>query len=192
MIAHFRSDIRHGPFPAAVILAAILISCERASQDPAMKETPDSTTTVLAPSLPSGPREDLPPGVTAMVDLPAATVATGATVTIRFVLTNRGPDAQLGVVGSMKEPFDATITDSAGRKVWSRLHGIDIDLSRRVIPVRAGDSVVFVGKWHQRDTAGRAVAPGTYWVRGSLPPSKPGRSETAAVRLRVCPTEPGC
>ena len=168
-----------------VLGAACLMAC------PPTEESPP-------PSADSGSFDDvstserLPSRVTARVDLSTPQVVVGTPLTIRLVVANRGPrEAALSFSGTETHRFDFAVIDSKGREVWSRLHHEDIDLTRFVLPLRSGDSVVFTDRWNQQTNDTGPLTPGWDTVRGYIPPRASGDSGIASARLRVCGRE-GC
>ena len=167
-----------------VTLSTLMLACS---------PTPKSASTASSDSVSSAARVDTGQPLSAKVNLPQSSVRAGQPVAIRFVLTNIGAqDTEVSVVGSAEQRFDVTVLDSAGIEVWSRLHQQDIDLGRNVLPLRAGDSLVFAEQWDQRDNNGRPVAAGSYEVRAHLTPHTSGRVAPTSARLRICPAAGDC
>jgi len=178
---------------SVIHVATVFVLMTACSPTPESASSSTSSTASGLAGAPETSRQRVPPTVSAKVELSKASAPQGEPVTIRLVLRNDGArDAELSVVGSLEQRFDVIVLDSAGREVWSRLHLQDIDLGRNVLPMRAGDSLVFAERWNQRDNGGRLVSPGWYEVRGHLSPRSGGDSTIASARLHVCARARDC
>jgi Intracellular proteinase inhibitor len=64
--------------------------------------------------------------------------------------------------------FDIVVSDSAGREVWSRLHGQIVPAIIRLEPLGPGKALELRHKWNQRGNERRAVPPGEYDVQAHI------------------------
>jgi len=64
--------------------------------------------------------------------------------------------------------FDLIVTDQSGGVVWRRLEGHHVPMVLRIETLEPGACLEFGDTWNQRTTAGNAVPPGLYRVRGEI------------------------
>jgi hypothetical protein len=92
---------------------------------------------------------------------------------------------EAGFAGSAWQAFDFVVLDSAGRELWSRLHGYDIELSRYIVWLKPGDSIVFSDVWPLVDDAGVTAVPGRYTIQAYLTLRRPSRGPIAATAVEL-------
>lgn len=179
----------HGLVVLAII--GVMAACPSPQDQPA---TPADTSSVAAPSAPvqSTSQFVVPRDVSARIDLSKTAVPSGEPVTVRVVLHNRGPRDEVLSMGSPAQRFDFVVVDSSEREVWSRLYHQDITLVLFRVPLRAGDSLVFMERWDQKDNDDRMVPPGSYTIRGYVSPRTPDSRGVASTHLRVCGVSERC
>jgi hypothetical protein len=136
-------------------------------------------------SLPQGDKP-VNHGIAVWLELPAE-VSAGQRVPIRLKVKNSGHYAIELPLGG-RPAHDVVVTRRDGTEIWRWMHGRaiqDILELRRLLP---GEELTFEAEWRQRDSAGKPVAPGTYWVRGVVLAGQPGQQlETEPKPLAIVP-----
>jgi len=82
--------------------------------------------------------------------------------------------------------FDVVVLGPDGREVWRRLRDSVVGAALMLLTLEPGETRDFEVRWTQVDSAGRAVAPGRYTLRGTLPMGA-GRMTTAPHQLVIDP-----
>jgi hypothetical protein len=80
---------------------------------------------------------------------------------------------------------DFQVSDSRGRRIWSRLHGKTLMSVLRLYPLDPGKSLSFRHSWNQRADTGRAVPPGEYMVKAVLLTDTPQGLASPPARLTI-------
>ncbi len=138
------------------------------------------------PSMSRESSREVAPGVEWWVTLSDTVVEPGRPVELRVHMYNTTSAlAEVRVPSSRDQGVDVVVADGHGRVVWHRNQGFEPDLSGYPLHIPAGDAVTWTVVWTQRDTLGKAVSPGEFWVRAVLANRFPTDSGTGSVRLRV-------
>ncbi|HEU5219303.1 MAG TPA: BsuPI-related putative proteinase inhibitor [Gemmatimonadales bacterium] len=109
----------------------------------------------------------------------------GEPVPLVFHVTNAGAAAVTLPVQGREPTADFTVTDSAGRPVWSLLKGQIVLGSLRLLPLGPGQRLTFRQVWRQRTDGGKPVPSGDYLVRAVLLTDAPRGLASPPAPLRI-------
>jgi hypothetical protein len=116
-------------------------------------------------------------------------VQSGETVRLELRVSKRGVQPlELRLRG--RPAYDFVVNTNDGVEVWRWSHGKVIQNTLLVRTLTLGDSLVFTAEWDQRDSEGRLVHPGIYWVRGFLNLDSPKQVDAKPERLIIRPGPP--
>lgn len=115
-----------------------------------------------------------------------AEVRVGETVPLKLLVTNASDrTVDLGLSGRPAYDFVVTLPD--GTEVWRWLHEQAILEILAIVPLKPAEQREFSAEWTQRDNAGAAVPPGTYWIQSVLHTDWPQKLETEPKPLTIAP-----
>jgi hypothetical protein len=178
----------HSASAHAAILAGVaaLLAVSGCTPHRPPEDTPRTAQPETSRAVPPLARREIVPGVVWWVTLSDSTVQLGRPVELRAIMRNTTAAAtQVEMPWSRELGVDLVVADAQGGVVWHRNHGFESDLMGGPLHIAAADSLVWSAVWTQRDTLGRPVRPGEFWVRAVRWHRFPADSGTGSVRLAV-------
>jgi hypothetical protein len=113
------------------------------------------------------------------------TVSAGATIPITMRIANTSSEPLELYLHGREATYDFIVTSSDGDIVWRRLEGQTVQAILRVDVLAPGQALELRESWNQRDNAGKRVAPGSYYIRGTLLGEGSSALESPVVPLRI-------
>lgn len=111
-------------------------------------------------------------GAELVVSVDKEAYAPGEAVQMELVVRNPGP-APLTFQFSDSQRYDFLVTRDDGQLVWFWSHDKAFAQVLGSLTLGPGEERRYRERWDQRDTEGRPVPPGRYWVEGVFPPRRP-------------------
>lgn len=124
------------------------------------------------------------PGVELELSLDKEVYARGEPVQMELVVRNRGP-VSVTFEFSDSQRYDFFVAREDGRLVWSWSYDKAFAQVLGSLTLGPGEERRYRARWEQRDTEGRLVPPGRYWVEGVFPPRRPVHALTPGSGPRV-------
>jgi len=117
----------------------------------------------------------------------------GETIPLKLIVRNVSDRrVELALGGQESDGFAASkdfvaVSLADQKEVWRWSHGKGVDGILGSKTLEPGEELALQGEWDQRDNQGRAVAPGSYLVRGAFREGDPGvrTLETEPVTLSI-------
>lgn len=122
-----------------------------------------------------------------LLDVPSV-VEPGQAVPVRLSVRNTGGRPLELYLRGREIAFDVIVADSAGARVWSRLHGEIIPAIVRLEVLDAGAELALTAEWRQVRQDGSPAGPGRYTVWAELlTEGEPLVTEAALLRITRSP-----